>query len=111
MYVVNNALDRIQNILNVEEDNLPLLTELAQIQADTLNEKLGGTGVPISLAFIIVETTIARYRRIGAEGVSNKRVDMIQNKYTEDLFEPFEEIISIYLHKSGNKLSRIVRVI
>lgn len=111
MIVVNNAVERIQSVLIAEETNLTLLTELAQLQTDMLSEKLGGADVPQSLTFIIVETTIARYRRVGAEGVSNKRVDVIQNKYSEDYFEPYKDIIADYNIRLGMKPKRIVRVI
>lgn len=111
MIVANNALERIQNILIAEETNLTLLTELAQIQTDILSEKLGGAEVPQSLTFIIVETTIARYRRVGAEGLSSKQIDVISNKYSENLFEPYKDIIADYATKLGMKPKRIVRVI
>lgn len=111
MTTVLDALERIQNVLNVEEENLTLLAELTQIQTEILSEKLGGIEVPQVLTFIIVETTIARYRRVGAEGISNKQIDAIQNKYVDDLFEQYKEIINRYATRTANSSKRIVRVI
>lgn len=110
MDTVLDALARIQNVLNVDEDNLKLLTELTQIQTEMLMEKLGGIEVPENLIYIIVETTIARYRRVGAEGISDKRVDVITNKYTEDLFAPYDDIISHYSVKPDPN-TKFVRLI
>lgn len=108
MDIVLDALERINNILDVDEDKLPLLSELTQIQADMLSEKLGGD-IPPALTFIVIETTISRYRRVGAEGMSDKKVDVIQHSYSEDLFHPYKEIIDKY--SQGDSPKRIVRVI
>lgn len=105
------ALQRIQNILDVDEKNLPILTELMNVQIDILMEKLGSIPVPASLTFIVVETTIARYRRVGAEGISDKKIDAISNAYLDDLFAPYEGIISKYATPTGDKSKSIVRLI
>lgn len=111
MTTVLDALERIQNIIDVPEENLTLLAELTQIQIDILSEKLGGIDVPDVLAFIVVETTIARYRKIGAEGMTNKQVDVIRNTYSEDLFEPYQEIINRHATRKADTSARIVRLI
>lgn len=109
---VTMAMKRIQNILNVEDEHLTLLTELATIQSEILAEKLGAGTVPANLLFIVVETTISRYRKVGAEGMTDKNVDVIRNKYSENLFEPYEDIIADYARKSGATTGKkIVRVI
>lgn len=109
---VEIAMQRIQNILDVEDEHLTLLKELTTIQSETLTERLGANAVPSKLLFIVVETTIARYRRVGAEGISDKNVDVIRNKYSENLFEPYEGIITDYVNKSGSVAGKkIVRVI
>lgn len=105
------ALQRIQNILNVDEKNLPILTELMNIQTDILMEKLGSIPIPPALTFVVVETTIARYRRVGAEGITDKQVDTISNSYLDDLFEPYEGIISKYIDYPEDVSKRFVRMI
>lgn len=107
MDIVSIAQQRANNVLNVEEQNMSLLTELTQIQAELLAEKLG-KDIPENLTFIIVETTIARYRKVGAEGMSTKRIDVISNAYSDDLFEPYKEIIARYSDKSTNKRVRLI---
>ena len=107
MDIVLTAQERANNVLNVEEQNMPLLTELTQIQAELLAEKLG-KDIPENLTFIIVETTIARYRKVGAEGMSTKKIDVISNTYSDDLFEPYEEIIARYSNKTTHKKVRLI---
>ena len=107
MDIVSIAQQRANNVLNVEEQNMSLLTELTQIQAELLAEKLG-KDIPENLTFIIVETTIARYRKVGAEGMSTKRIDVISNAYSDDLFEPYKDIIARYSDKSTNKRVRLI---
>ena len=107
MDIVLTAQERANNVLNVEEQNMPLLTELTQIQAELLAEKLG-KDIPENLTFIIVETTIARYRKVGAEGMSTKKIDVISNTYSDDLFEPYEDIIARYSDKATHKKVRLI---
>lgn len=107
MDIVLTAQERANNVLNVEEQNMPLLTELTQIQVELLSEKLGKE-VPSNLIFIVVETTIARYRKVGAEGMSTKKVDVISNTYSDDLFKPYKDIIARYSDKSTNKRVRLI---
>lgn len=107
MDIVLTAQERANNVLNVEEQNMPLLTELTQIQAELLAEKLG-KDIPENLTFIIVETTIARYRKVGAEGMSTKRIDVISNTYSDDLFEPYKDIIARYSDKTTHKKVRLI---
>lgn len=107
MDIVLRAQERANNVLNVEEQNMSLLTELTQIQAELLAEKLG-KDIPENLTFIIVETTIARYRKVGAEGMSTKKIDVISNTYSDDLFEPYEDIIARYSDKTTHKKVRLV---
>lgn len=107
MDIVLTAQERANNVLNVEEQNMPLLTELTQIQAELLAEKLG-KDIPENLTFIVVETTIARYRKVGAEGMSTKKIDVISNTYSDDLFEPYEDIIARYSDKTTHKKVRLI---
>lgn len=107
MDIVLRAQERANNVLNVEEQNMSLLTELTQIQAELLAEKLG-KDIPENLTFIIVETTIARYRKVGAEGMSTKKIDVISNTYSDDLFEPYEDIIARYSDKTTHKKVRLI---
>lgn len=101
------ALQRANNILDVEEHNMSLLTELTQIQSELLAEMLGKE-IPDSLIFIVVETTIARYRKVGAEGMSTKKLDVISSTYSDDMFEPYREIIARHSDKSTNKIVRLI---
>lgn len=107
MDIVLRAQERANNVLNVEEQNMSLLTELTQIQAELLAEKLG-KDIPENLTFIVVETTIARYRKVGAEGMSTKKIDVISNTYSDDLFEPYEDIIARYSDKTTHKKVRLI---
>lgn len=109
--IIALAMARIQNVINVDEENLSLLNELTKIQSEILAEKLGAKEVPANLLFIVVETTVARFRRVGAEGITDKNVDVIRNKYSEDLFEPYEDIIAEYAKASGSSRKKYVRVI
>lgn len=109
MNVALDAQERANHILNVEEHNVPLLTELTQIQTELLTEKLG-MEVPSNLVFIVVETTIARYRKVGAEGMDSKGLDIISNDYSEDIFAPYLDIIAKYSIKdiSTKKIVRLI---
>ena len=44
--------------------------------------------IPWELEFIAEEVTIKRYRRIGAEGISTEKIDVLSTTYKSDDYKP-----------------------
>lgn len=91
------AKERIIGVINPPANRLSVLDELIQIQTDTLKGFLNGLDVPAELEYVVVETTIARYRRLGSEGMDSENIDVISKTFSEDIWSPYFSHINKYL--------------
>lgn len=96
---------RVQKITKADEKTQEVIEELIINQMDALEVKLG-TDIPKTLEFIVVETSIARYNRLGSEGLKSEGIDVISQSFIEDVFEPYVSAISDY-KKTTYKPSKI----
>lgn len=76
--------DRIETIMELTEQRLGFL--------------LGQTVIPTELSYIVVEVTIARFNRIGSEGVSSHTVQGESLSWTDDDFKPYMDDIQEWLN-------------
>ena len=75
--------DKVQTILDMTEQRLTMLL---------------GTAVPSVLSYIVVEVAIARYNRIGSEGVGTHSVQGESLHWnTDDDFKPYKDDIQAWL--------------
>ena len=77
---------------------------IKQMTEERLKWKLGGIDkVPPELSFIVTEVSIARFNRIGSEGLSDHTVDGETMRWSDDDFAPYESDIQDYREKmEGN---------
>lgn len=54
-------------------------------------------GVPDELDYVVDEVTIARFNRIGSEGMSSESVEGRSANYNENYFADFEADIQVYI--------------
>ena len=99
-------LTRVQTILDVEGKDA-LLQVLIQNQLEAIQLLIKEDVVPDSLAYIAVETTIARYNRLGSEGLQSEGIDVISQTFIEDLMTPYQTQISGYLSAKNKTTSRL----
>ena len=99
-------LTRVKTILDVEGKDA-LLQVLIQNQLEAIKLLIKEDVVPDSLAYIAVETTIARYNRLGSEGLKSEGIDVISQSFTENLLEPYQTQISGYLSAKNKTTSRL----
>ena len=52
--------------------------------------------IPWELEFIAEEVTIKRYRRIGAEGISTEKIDVLSTTYKSDDFYEYKPLMKQY---------------
>lgn len=76
--------DKIETIMELTEQRLGFL--------------LGQTVIPTELSYIVVEVTIARFNRIGSEGVSSHTVQGESLSWTDDDFKPYMDDIQEWLN-------------
>ena len=99
------TLDNIKVILSLTEDDTrdELLTVLCMNAINTINVYLGVSVLPDELSFVVDELVVARYRRLGAEGIDTEKIDVLSREYTADNLKPYYAILDEY--KSNHGLS------
>lgn len=91
------------------EDNL-----LAVLLSDALNYisvYLEGNTVPRELEYIAEEVAIKRYRRVGAEGITTEKIDVLSTTYTTDDFSDFLGILALYKKDNIQSKSKKLRML
>lgn len=101
-------LDKILILLGLDNP-----TEAIQDKVETIMEltkqrlmlMLGQPIVPDALSYVVVEVTIARYNRIGSEGVSSHSVSNESMTWTDDDFKPYMDDIQAWLNAQEDPLT------
>lgn len=64
---------------------------------------------PESLSFVAQELTVARYRKIGAEGISTEKIDEISTTYSVNDLSRYKDILKSYKDNNlgGKKLKTL----
>ena len=104
--IESKILTRVQTILDVEGKDA-LLQVLIQNQLEAIQLLIKEDVVPDSLAYIAVETTIARYNRLGSEGLQSEGIDVISQTFIEDLMTPYQAQISNYVSEKNKTAFRL----
>lgn len=74
----------------------PILKVLIKTVTARLLVLIGATEVPEALQYIITEVVIARYNRIGSEGVASHGVSGETMQWNDDDFTPYQKDIDAY---------------
>lgn len=105
-------LQDILNLLGLSSEDAETVERLRVIIASVQQRLLlliGGTEVPDKLSYIVTEVSIARYNRIGSEGISSHSVEGESMTYIEDDFAPYKTDIEAYLTSISGGTKGVVR--
>lgn len=97
-------LERIKIMLNLDTDDSSkdtLLTILLENAVSTICVYLGVDSFPATLEYIAQELTVARYRKIGAEGISTEKIDEISTTYSVNDLNRYKDVLNIYKENNG----------
>lgn len=81
--------DKLETIIGMTEQRLAFLLGIPV------------NGIPTELSYIVVEVTIARFNRIGSEGVSSHTVQGESLTWSDDDFKPYMDDIQEWLNAQG----------
>ena len=98
-------LERIKVILGLDLEDTSedtLLTILLENAISTICVYLNVGTFPASLEFIAQELAVARYRKIGAEGISTEKIDDISTTYSVNDLNRYKDVLETY--KNNNDL-------
>lgn len=77
-----------------EKDNL--LMVLLDDAIDYMKTYIETDTIPVQLQFIAEEVAIKRYRRIGSEGISTEKIDVLSTSYKSDDFYEYKPLMKLY---------------
>ena len=92
-------LARVKTLTGVFEQD-ELLTEIIQVVEEKILLYLGLNEVPKPLGWIVVELSVARFNRIGSEGLTTESVDGKQNSYVEDELAQYKHYLNEYMREN-----------
>ena len=101
------ATDAVSKLLTgTNEEKIEVIKQMTE---DRLKVLLGGAEyVPEELAYIVTEVSVARFNRIGSEGLSSHAVEGETMQWSDGDFSPYRDDIDAYLDAQDE--TRIGRV-
>lgn len=92
-------LETLKLLLGLENDDSrdDLLNEIIKLVTARLKLLLGGIEPPEAMEHIIVEVVVARFNKIGSEGLSSHSVEGESLSFSENDFTPFMSEIQAFL--------------
>ena len=85
-------LTTVKTLLGVTDQD-SVLNAIVGLNTKALLNRIGVKEMPMELEYIVIETSIARFNRLGSEGLASEGIDVIRQTFTEDIFSPYEKDI------------------
>lgn len=99
-----DLLENVKTILGIDDESKDsLLTILLDNAVSTICVYINKKDIdfPKSLAFVAQELAIARYRKIGAEGISTEKIDEISTTYSMNDLARYKDVLNVYKDNNG----------
>ena len=92
-------LETLKMLLGLENDESKddLLTKIISLVTARLRLLLGGIEPPEEMEHIIIEAAVARFNKIGSEGLSSHSVEGESMNFSNNDFEGFSDEIQAFL--------------
>lgn len=105
------TLDNIKVLLSLTEDNSQdeILAILLYNASKMICVYLGIEELPTTLEFVAEDMAVMKYRKLGAEGVRQEKIDVLSTTYVTNDLNPFKDILNQYKDNSlGGKRLRML---
>lgn len=100
-----NALNRIKIKLGLNDgDKDELLTVLFDDASNLVCTYINSDVLPKKLSWMAEEIAIKRFRKIGAEGIKSKQIDVIRKDFDENILSEYIVTLDKYIKENSNKL-------
>ncbi len=98
------TLDNIKLLLSLTDDDTQdeLLAVLLLNASKMICVYLGIEELPATLDFVAEDMAIIKYRKLGAEGIRQEKIDVLSTTYVTNDLDPFKAILNQY--KDNNSL-------
>ena len=104
------TLDNIKTLLSLEDDTQDeILAILLTNASKMICVYLGIDELPSTLEFVAEDMAVMKYRKLGAEGVRQEKIDVLSTTYVTNDLNPFKDILNQYKDNSlGGKRLRML---
>ena len=104
------TLDNIKTLLSLEDDSQDeILAILLTNASNMICVYLGLDELPSTLEFVAEDMAVMKYRKLGAEGVRQEKIDVLSTTYVTNDLNPFKDILNQYKDNSlGGKRLRML---
>lgn len=100
-----NALNRIKIKLGLTDGNKDeLLTVLFDDASNLVCTYINSDSLPNKLSWIAEEIAIKRFRRIGAEGIKSKQIDVIKKDFDENILSEYKAALDKHIKINSEKV-------
>lgn len=104
-------LEEIKMSLGISSpDKDGLLTSLISRCSQPVINYIQETVIPPELEYIVIELAIARYNRIGSEGLKSENTDGVSFSYNDNLMDNYKYDLDIWIKKNSTQSSANVRM-
>lgn len=104
------TLDNIKILLSITDDSQDeILAILLMNASKMICVYLGIDELPSTLEFVAEDMAVMKYRKLGAEGVRQEKIDVLSTTYVTNDLNPFKDILNQYRDNSlGGKRLRML---
>lgn len=113
------SLQTVETLLGLEDDErvttlyamyeAQLLARLDRLKPDREKPEDEPDEVPVELEYIVAELTIARFNRIGSEGMVKESMDGHSAEYQDMSLDDYDAAINAYLNPESSPKLGVVR--
>ena len=99
--------EKVKVLAGTENPQLEAVYELVESRLSSIIKRYDDEfdKIPEELHYILVEITLARFNRLGAEGMSKETVDGHSTDFLGDEFKPYMDEINDYYKTEDDKVS------
>jgi|SRR5690625_4689554 len=107
------SLEEVKTLLSVDDERIDIIySKTEQRLLSRLKRAIEDINdIPTELEYIVDEVAIARFNRIGSEGMQSESMDGHSATYVDADFKPYESDIVDYINQYADPKKGVVRFI
>lgn len=95
------TLDNVKLVLSITDDRQDdLLTILLTNAINTVCLYINVEQIPKQLEFVAEQMCVARYRKLGAEGITTEKIDVLSTTYQTNDLRQFKDVLNAYIENN-----------
>lgn len=105
------SLQEVKTLLGTDDERVDIIYDKTEQRLlERLKRSLADvTSIPTALDYVVDEVTIARFNRIGSEGMQSESMDGHSATYAHTDLATFEHEIQAYIHSFSETKRGVVR--